>query len=175
MLSNGYNSLTAGEDQSTGVTCTEQNIAFMGRSFTQCWLDGKLDDSVQYRIINKLDNRVVEMDTATGAAKMMTRDDNSAAQKWMIKGNADGVSGQFVNVGSNKVLSVRGMSDFTHNTPDNEGFFNIFATGGIEFSAGKSTAWDRGWHQKDGATVQVWSMHGGPNQKFKLEPVDLPM
>ena len=59
-----------------------------------------------------------------------------------------------------KVLSVRGISDFTHNTPDTEGFFNIIATGGLEYSPGKSTAWDRGWGQKDGVNVQVWNQHG---------------
>ena len=90
----------------TGVNCTEQNKSKNWGVMTQCWEEGILDDSIQYRIINKLDNRVVQMDAATGAAKMMTRDDNSAAQKWMIKGNADGVSGQFVNVGSNKLPST---------------------------------------------------------------------
>ena len=71
-----------------------------------------------------------------------------------------------------KVLSVRGISDFTHNTPDTEGFFNIIATGGLEYSPGKPAAWDRGWGQTDGANVQVWNQHGGPNQKFKLEVIN---
>ena len=104
------------------------------------------------------------MDAATGAARMMTRDDVSEAQKWMIKVNADGVSGQFVNVGSNKVLSVKGMSDFTHNTPDDQGFFNIIVTGGMEYSPGHPAAWDRG-HKK--------RQHNGTNQKFKLALIDL--
>ena len=82
------------------MTCTAQNKASKG---TQCWEDGVLDDSIQYKIISKLDGRVVQMDAATGAIKMMTRDDSIEEQKWMIKFNADGVSGQFVNVGSNKV------------------------------------------------------------------------
>ena len=72
------------------------------------------------------------------------------------------------------MLSVRGISDFTHNTPDNEGFFNIIATRGLEYSPGKPAAWDRGWGQNDGANVQVWNQHGGPNQKFKLEPINAP-
>ena len=69
---------------------------------TQCWEEGVLDDSIQYRIINKLDNRAVQLDSATGAVKMMTKDDSSVWQKWMLKVNADGVSGQFVSVGNNK-------------------------------------------------------------------------
>ena len=69
---------------------------------TQCWEEGVLDDSIQYRIINKLDNRAVQLDSATGAVKMMTKDDSSMWQKWMLKVNADGVSGQFVSVGNNK-------------------------------------------------------------------------
>ena len=72
------------------------------------------------------------------------------------------------------MLSVRGISDFTHNTPDNEGFFNIIGTRGLEYSPGKPAAWDRGWNQNDGANVQVWNQHGGPNQKFKLEPINAP-
>ena len=73
---------------------------------TQCWEDGVLDDSIQYRIISKLDSRVVQWDAATKAIKMMTRDISIEEQKWMIKVNTDGVSGQFVNVGSNKVHIV---------------------------------------------------------------------
>lgn len=151
------------------MTCTAQNKARHG---VQCWEEGVLDDSIQYRIISKLDGRVVQMDAATGAARMMTRDDASEAQKWMIKVNADGISGQFVNVGSNKVLSVKGMSDFTYNTPDDQGFFNIIATGGVEHSPGNPAAWDRGWKQKDGVSVNTWKQHNGTNQKFKLEPID---
>ena len=154
----------------TAVTCTAQNKA---RSGAQCWVEGVLDDSVQYRIISKLDDRVVQMDAATGAARMMTRDDVSEAQKWMIKVNADGVSGQFVNVGSNKVLSVKGMSDFTHNTPDDQGFFNIIVTGGMEYSPGNPAALDRGRSQKDRVSVKLWKQHNGTNQKFKLEPINL--
>merc|ERR1719232_1724602 len=169
MLSNGYNSLSAGPEV-TGVTCTAQNKA---RSGAQCWQEGVLDDSVQYRIVSKLDSRVVQMDTATGAARMMTRDDASEQQKWMMKVNSDRVSGQFVNVGSNKVLSVKGMSDFTRNTPDDQGFFNIIATGGIEYSPGNPAAWDRGHKRKDGINVNLWRKHNGTNQKFKLEPIDL--
>merc|ERR1719232_2451263 len=169
MLSNGYNSLSAGPEV-TGVTCTAQNKA---RSGAQCWQEGVLDDSVQYRIVSKLDSRVVQMDAATGASKMMTRDDASEQQRWMMKVNSDRVSGQFVNVGSNKVLSVKGMSDFTRNTPDDQGFFNIIATGGIEYSPGNPAAWDRGHKRKDGINVNLWRKHNGTNQKFKLEPIDL--
>ena len=67
---------------------------------------------------------------------------------------------------------MRGISDFTHNTPDTEGFFNIIATRGLESSPGKPAAWDRGWGQTDRANVQVWNQHGGPNQKFKLEVIN---
>ena len=150
------------------MTCTAQNKASKG---TQCWEEGVLDDSIQYRIINKLDNRVVQMDAATGAIKMMTRNDYSEEQKWMIKVNADGVSGQFVNVGSNQVLSVRGISDFTHNTPDAQGFYNIIATGGIEYSPGNPAALVRGRPKKDGVIVKVWNEKNGPLQLFKLEPL----
>ena len=154
----------------TGVTCTAQNKAAKG---TQCWEDGVLDDFVQYTIISKLDGRVVQWDATTKDIKMMTRDDSSEEQKWMIKVNADGVSGQFVNVRSNKVLSVRGISDFTHNTPDDQGFFNIIANGGIEYSPGNPAAWDRGLAKKDGVRVNVWNLINRKwKQLFKLEPID---
>ena len=71
---------------------------------TQCWEEGVLDDSIQYRIINKLDNRAVQLDSVTGAVKMMTKDDSSVWQKWMLRVN--GFSGQFVSVGSNKVYNI---------------------------------------------------------------------
>ena len=152
------------------MTCTEQNKAGKG---TQCWEEGILDDSVQYKIISKLDGRVVQMDAATRIIKMMTRDDSIEEQKWMIKINADGVSGQFVNVGSTKVLSVRGISDFTHNTPDDQGYFNIIGNGGIEYSPGNPAAWDRGLAKKDGVRVNVGNQTNGKwKQLFKLEPID---
>ena len=145
----------------------------MAAKGTQCWEDGVLDDSVQYTILSKLDGRVVQWDATTKAIKMMTRDDSSEEQKWMIKVNADGVSGQFVNVGSNKVLSVRGVSDFSHNTPDDQGFFNIIANGGIEYSPGNPAVWDRGLVKKDGVRVNVWNQINGKwKQLFKLEPID---
>ena len=84
------------------MNCTEQNKSKNWGVMTQCWEEGVLDDSIQYRIINKLDNRAVQLDKATGGVKMMTKDDSSVWQKWMLKLNADGVSGQFVSVGSNK-------------------------------------------------------------------------
>ena len=151
------------------MTCTAQNKASKG---TQCWEEGVLDDSIQYRIISKLDSRVVQMDAATGAIKMMTRDDYSEEQKWMIKVNTDGVSGQFVNVGSNQVLSVRGISDFTHNTPDAQGFYNIIATGGIEYSPGYPAAWHRARVEEDGVIVTVSMQQKKTTRLFKLEPID---
>ena len=106
---------------------------------------------------------------------MMIRDDSSNWQKWRLKVNADGVSRQFVNVGNNQSLSVRGISDFTHNTPDGQGYFNIIATRGLEYSPGNPAAWDRGWGQKNGDNVGVWNQHNGANQKFKLEALNVPI
>ena len=73
-----------------------------------------------------------------------------------------------------KVLSVRGLSDFTLGIPDNEGFFNIIATGGIEYSPGRLAIWDRGNDQKEGAKVNIYNQKGGEKQKFKLEAINAP-
>ena len=53
-----------------------------------------------------MDNRAVQLDSATGVIKMMNKDDSNVWQKWMLMVNADGVSGQFVSVGSNKVYNI---------------------------------------------------------------------
>ena len=175
MLSNGSPALQTGPDQSSGVICTSQSKARNWGIMTQCWEEGILDDHTQYVIISRLDGRAVQLNRTTGEAQMMIRDDSSNWQKWRLKVNADGVSRQFVNVGNNQSLSVRGISDFTHNTPDGQGYFNIIATRGLEYSPGKPAAWDRGWGQKNGDNVGVWNQHNGANQKFKLEALNVPI
>ena len=68
---------------------------------------------------------------------------------------------------------MRGISDFTHTTPDGQGYFNIIANGGIEYSPGNAAAWDRGLVKKDGVTVKVWNQINGKwKQLFKLDPID---
>ena len=68
---------------------------------------------------------------------------------------------------------MRGIADFTHNTPDDQGYFNIIANGGIEYSPGNPAAWDRGLAKKDGVRVNVWNLINRKwKQLFKLEPID---
>ena len=88
-----------------GVICTAQNKARKKGWMTQCWEEGVLDDSIQVRIINKMDNRVVQLDSAIGVIKMMNKDDSNVWQKWMLRVN--GFSGQFVSVGSNNTCSQK--------------------------------------------------------------------
>ena len=97
-------------------------------------------------------------------------------QQWMAKLNADGVTGQIVNVGSNTTLSVRGLSDFMFGETNAAGYHTIKATGGMVFNTKdlKPVAFDRGWNTNEGATLHVWNEHGAQNQRWQFEAINVP-
>ena len=164
MLSNGYTDLTLGEDQFTGIECSDQRVGSWG----QCWEAGTIEElGHQYVILNKLDGRVTEL---VGSKVLVnTIDDENIMQRWYLRFN--GKSVQFVNAGNDRLLSVMGISDFELGKPDNEGYFEMIATGGLTFR-GKSVAMDRGPKKEDGRPINVWELHGRPNQKYKLVIMD---
>merc|ERR1719232_1317041 len=144
MLSNGYTGLSDGWDQNTGVQCTKQelfksNFDKWSRPensdstiYSQCWMEGSLQGDPHFVISSKLDGKVVEMNKDTGSIEMKTSDDSSLWQRWMIKHHVN--SFQLVNVGSNQLLEVLGLSYFIAGPVDTDGYHQILINGDIKYS-----------------------------------------
>jgi len=173
MLSNGYSSLTAGPDQTTGVKCTDQLIARKNGFFSQCYEPGVLSEA-QFAIISQLDGKAVELNT-NGNIEMRTQDTSNSRQKWMLQTNPDGVSGQIVNVATNQVLLVAGIADWEIGEENSQGYYTIHGARGSIYDTNKMqpNAWDRGWSKDEGKRVGVWNRHGAANQRFKIVPLDM--
>ena len=173
MLANGYSGLTTGPDQSSGIECTGQLIATKDGFFSQCYVTGVLSDS-QFLIISQLDGKAVELNT-NGNIEMRTQDTSNSRQKWMMQINPDGASGQFVNVATNQVLSLNGISDWELGSEDSQGYFTIHGARGSIYDSSKMEpiAWDRGWSKDEGEDVGLWNRHGATNQRFKIVPFDM--
>ena len=167
MLSNGYSDLTLGEDQFTGIECSEQRG---GSSWGQCWeagTVGELGSRVQYMLASKMDGRVVEL--MGDKVLVNSRDEGNIMQRWYLRPN--GRSLQLVSAGTSQLMSVTGISDFELGAPDDDGFVAMIATGGVSWK-GKLAALDRGSRAEDGRPIKIWGLHGNNNQKFKLFYMD---
>ena len=137
---------------------------------SQCWgSDGEIEDG-EWLLINQLDGRAVVGGCGSTKTVMKVRDESDSLQRWRIRRNKEGQNFQLVNVGSGKLMSTGGISDYTWGLEANaQGFSTLRAAGGVLSSDGKFMGADRGWTQEDGVGVGAWTEHGAVNQRFKLE------
>ena len=87
----------------------------------------------------------------------------------MMQVNPDGASGQLVNVKTNQVLSLKGISDWELGSEDSQGYFTIYGARGSIYDSSKMepVAWEN-----DGKLVGVSNRDGADNQRFKFVPLD---
>ena len=161
MMANGYGRLK--EEEVGDIHCSRGSVS-------QCWdEEGELEEG-EWLLSNQLDGRVVVGSCSSANALMKTRDDSDPLQRWKIRRSGDNF--QLVNVGSGKLMSTGGISDYTWGLDTNAaGFSTLRATGGVVWNVntGGFVSADRGWTQEDGVGVGAWQEHGAVNQRFKLE------
>ena len=160
MMTNGYGELE--EEQLGDILCSRGSVS-------QCWREGQLEEGA-WLLSSQLDGRLVTGTCKSSNTVMKTRDDTDSLQRWRIR--RSNTTFQLVNVGSGKLMSTGGISDFTWGLDSNgAGFSTLRAAGGViwDVNTGDFVAADRGWTKEDGVQVISWKEHGADNQRFKLE------
>ena len=131
-------------------------------------MEGNLQSDPHFVISSKLDGKVVEMNKDTGSIEMRTRDDSNLWQRWMIKYHYHVNSWQLVNVGSNQLLELLGLSDFVAGPVDTDGYHQILINGDIKYSDWR---YDKLDHQLP-ATWDCRNNNGQDNVPLGIRPSD---
>ena len=138
----------------------------------------RVEDDTQYLIQSEVDGQMVTLDKDTGRLMMMTSNETSSWQRWLVARVPGTESVQFISVETGETLSLRGMSDFSLGEDTEAGlsgsYVTITATGGLVYTRNimKPVAWTDPIRGPDveGTLNAYHCCHR--TQKFKFIPIE---